>query len=112
MPRHPTAAGRIRRLVTDTGGATLIEYAAITFVVSIALGFALPNFGVAIKGLYEQTSSVLEKLEGIVPNPGNEKSDDGDDHGDDKRDGGKHGKKGVHSRGDGDRDKRGGRHRD
>lgn len=89
MPAHRSAAWRIRRLVTDTGGATLIEYAAITFLVSIVLGFVLPNFGDAVEGLYERTSSVLA---GIGSDQRDDKSGDGDDR--DGRGGRKHGGRG------------------
>ncbi len=100
MHAHRAAARKIRRLVADTGGATLIEYAAITFFVSITLGFALPNFGDSVEGLYERTAAALES---IVPDRRDDKAGG--------RDGGKRGKKGGKKGGDKDgRRGRGDRH--
>jgi len=83
------AAGQtIRRLISDTRGGSLIEYAAITFVVSIAIGFVLPSLGDSLKQLYSQTFAVMER---IVPDTNGRQSDDThhsrDNREDDHRDG-------------------------
>ncbi len=58
---HATA-WRVRRMVTDIGGVTRIEYAVITFLVSVTLGFVMPYFTDALEGFYNQAFSVLEGI--------------------------------------------------
>ncbi len=49
----------LRRLVRDTKGQDLIEYALLAGFVAVAVGAAMPPFIVSISGVYSKLASVL-----------------------------------------------------
>ena len=59
---------RIQRLVADDSGATIIEYALIISLISIAIGFLIPDIRASIDTLFLQTSTGLsDAAAGAVP---------------------------------------------
>lgn len=47
----------VRRMIGDESGGTLIEYAIIMFLVSVAIGFLFPEISAAIDELFTRTAS-------------------------------------------------------
>ena len=47
----------LRRFAADTGGATMIEYSFIIGLISIAIGFTIPEIWAAIDSLFQQVAS-------------------------------------------------------
>ena len=66
MTTFRTAIVLFRHLIANTGGATAIEYATITFLISVAIGFLLPYLNGELNALYD---SLVPKIELITPIP-------------------------------------------
>ena len=50
---------RIQSLVADECGATIIEYALIISLISIAIGFMIPDIRASLDSLFLQTATGL-----------------------------------------------------
>ncbi len=59
MIMRSAAMRRIQGLIADDGGATMIEYALIISLISIAIGFLIPDIRASIDSLFLQTASGL-----------------------------------------------------
>jgi Flp pilus assembly pilin Flp len=57
-----SAARQVERLALDEGGATFIEYALVISVVSIGIGFLLPEIGTMINELFLQAASKVDAV--------------------------------------------------
>ncbi len=60
MSHLSIAEKHIQRFAEDTTGATMIEYALIISLVSIAIGFVIPEIKASIDVLFLRTASGLE----------------------------------------------------
>ncbi len=59
---------RIQQLLADDSGATIIEYALIISLISIAIGFMIPDIRASIDALFLQTATGLgDAAAGAVP---------------------------------------------
>ena len=47
----------LRRFLSDTSGATMIEYSFVIGLVSIAIGFMIPEIWAAVDSLFLQVAS-------------------------------------------------------
>lgn len=59
MPAKRDFAARAKAFLADQSGATATEYGLIIFVVSLAIGFALPSLGDSIQQVFLATSSQI-----------------------------------------------------
>ena len=53
------AVRHFQRLIDDESGVTIIEYALIISLISIAIGFLIPDIRASIDSLFLQTSNGL-----------------------------------------------------
>ncbi len=60
MTRLHRFARRLRHMAVDDGGTTTIEYALIIFIVSLAIGFLLPQMGVSVQEIFEGVTSTID----------------------------------------------------
>ena len=69
MIMRSAAMRRIQDLIADDGGATMIEYALIISLISIAIGFLIPDIRASIDSLFLQTASGLTNAaaDAVVP---------------------------------------------
>ena len=59
MTARAAAARHVQRLVADDTGATMIEYALIVSLASIAIGFLIPEIRASIDELFLRTAAGL-----------------------------------------------------
>ena len=59
MTARAAAARYIQRLLADDSGATVIEYAVIVSIVSIGIGFMLPEIKASIDDLFLRAASAV-----------------------------------------------------
>ncbi len=62
-----SAEKHIQRFAEDTSGATMIEYALIISLVSIAIGFMIPEIKASIDVLFLRTASGLQNAAAAAP---------------------------------------------
>lgn len=54
------AARTLRRLAIETSGTTVIEYGLIIFIVTLAIGFLLPDMGASIIEIFDGVTSAVD----------------------------------------------------
>ena len=57
MSFRPGAVRLLRRFLSDTSGATMIEYSFVIGLVSIAIGFMIPEIWTALDSLFLRVAS-------------------------------------------------------
>lgn len=57
----------LRRLAVNESGATVLEYALLVFVVSMAAGFLLPEIGNAFRPVFDRAEGQLAAPFGDAP---------------------------------------------
>ena len=57
MSFWPGAFRLLRSFLSDTGGATMIEYSFVIGLVSIVIGFMIPEIWAAVDSLFLQVAS-------------------------------------------------------
>jgi Flp pilus assembly pilin Flp len=62
MTSFSTLALKLRRSITGEQGQTLVEYALLIALMSIALTAVLFNFGAGVDGLYGVIQDVIDAL--------------------------------------------------
>ncbi len=60
MDRLRLVAQRLRHMAVDDGGTTTIEYGLIIFIVSLAIGFLLPEMGLSIQEIFAGVTSTID----------------------------------------------------
>ena len=60
MTRLRDVAQLLRHMAADSGGTTTIEYALIIFIVSLAIGFLLPEMGLSIQEIFTGVTSTID----------------------------------------------------
>ena len=68
-PIRDTLARRVRLMARDTDAVTIIEYALIGAVISVALSFVLPELKSSMDQLYGQVSSGMVNAAPQPPTP-------------------------------------------
>lgn len=69
MAPYRATVRRLKAFAADTRGATIIEYAFIISLVSIAIGFTIPEIRAGIEALFVETATGISNAAGQPPTP-------------------------------------------